>query len=77
MHCLVQSNFKKIEYTHSIGCIASEYMCMHNIIGLEEQHRTNKKGNAKECSNYLTIALISHTTKAQNSPSQALAICEP
>ena len=22
-----------------------------------------KKGNAKECSNYLTIALISHTSK--------------
>ena len=38
-------------------------MYMHNIIGLEEQHRTNKKGNAKECSNYLTIALISHTSK--------------
>ena len=38
-----------------------------------------KKGNAKECSNYLTIALISHTSKvmnAQNSPSQASAICE-
>ena len=52
-------------------------MYMHNIIGLEEQHRTNKKGNAKECSNYLTIALISHTSKAQNSPSQALAIREP
>ena len=33
-----------------------------------------KKGNAKECSNYRTIALISH---AQNSPSQASAICEP
>ena len=33
-----------------------------------------KKGNAKECSNYRTIALISHT---QNSPSQASAICEP
>ena len=30
-----------------------------------------KKGNAKECSNYCTIALISH---AQNSPSQASAI---
>ena len=30
-----------------------------------------KKGNAKECSNYCTIALISHTRKsnAQNSPS--------
>ena len=24
---------------------------------------TPKKGNAKECSNYLTIALISHTSK--------------
>ena len=32
-----------------------------------------KKGNAKECSNYCTIALISYTSKsnAQNSPSQA------
>ena len=37
-----------------------------------------KKGNAKECSNYCTIALISHTSKsnAQNSPSQASAIRE-
>ena len=34
-----------------------------------------KKGNAKECSNYRTIALISHTN-AQNSPSQASAIRE-
>ena len=31
-----------------------------------------KKGNAKECSNYHTMALISHTqSNAQNSPSQA------
>ena len=36
-----------------------------------------KKGNAKECSNYHTIALISHASKAQNSPSQASAIHEP
>ena len=38
-----------------------------------------KKGNAKECSNYRTIALISHASKvnAQNSPSQASAVCEP
>ena len=36
-----------------------------------------KKGNAKECSNSHTIALISHTSKnAQNSPSQSSAICE-
>ena len=35
-----------------------------------------KKGNAKECSNYCTIALISHATNAQNSPSQASAIRE-
>ena len=39
-----------------------------------------KKGNAKECSNYRTIALISHTqnlSNAQSSPSQTSAICEP
>ena len=30
-----------------------------------------KKGNAKECPNYHTIAVISHTSKAQYSPSQA------
>ena len=38
-----------------------------------------KKGNAKECSNYRTIALISHSSKnnTQNSPSQASAIREP
>ena len=38
-----------------------------------------KKGNAKECSNYRTIALISDASKvmAQNSPSQALRVCEP
>ena len=36
-----------------------------------------KKGNAKECSNYRTIAFISHTSNAQNSPSQASAIHEP
>ena len=36
-----------------------------------------KKGNAKECSNYCTIAFISHTSIAQNSPSQASPTCEP
>ena len=38
-----------------------------------------KKGNAKECSHYRTIALISHANKVmlKNSPSQASAICEP
>jgi len=35
-----------------------------------------KKGNAKECSNYHTIALISHASNVQNSPSQASAISE-
>ena len=29
-----------------------------------------KKGNAKECLNYITIALISHASNGQNSPSQ-------
>ena len=38
-----------------------------------------KKGNAKECSNYHTIPLISHIMKEmpKNSPSQILAIHEP
>ena len=36
-----------------------------------------KKGNAKECPNYHAIALISHASNGQNSPSQASAVCEP
>ena len=36
-----------------------------------------KKSNAKECSDYHTIALISHTSNAQNSPSQASVVREP
>ena len=36
-----------------------------------------KKGNDKECSNYHTIALISHASNVQNSPSQPSAIREP
>ena len=35
-----------------------------------------KKGNAKEFSSYCTIALISHTSNVQNSPSQASTVCE-
>ena len=36
-----------------------------------------KIGNAKECSNYHTIALISHASNVQNSPSQASTIRDP
>ena len=39
-----------------------------------------KKGNTKECSNYYTIALISHFSKVMlkiASPSQASAVHEP
>ena len=36
-----------------------------------------KRGDGKKCSNYCTIALISHVSIAQNSPSQAAAISEP
>ena len=35
-----------------------------------------KRSNAKECSNYCTIALISYATNVQNSPSQASTVCE-
>ena len=37
-----------------------------------------KKGNAKECSNYHIIVLISHASKLMsNSPSQASTVHEP
>ena len=36
-----------------------------------------KIGNAKEYSNYHTIALISHASNVQNSPSQASTIRDP
>ena len=36
-----------------------------------------KKGNAKECSNYCTIALISHASKIMLKILQASAIREP
>ena len=35
-----------------------------------------KKGSAEECSNCRTIALISHASNVQNSPSQASTISE-
>ena len=34
-----------------------------NLPELEPFQRIPKKGNAKECSNYCTIALISHASK--------------
>ena len=34
----------------------------------------SKKGNAKECSNYCTIALISHAIKAENHSSQVSTV---
>ena len=38
-----------------------------------------KKGNAKECSNYDTVALISHDSKVmlKNSPNQTLTVHDP
>ena len=47
--------------------------------GLEKVnfHSNLKEGKAKECSNYHTIALISHTSNVQNSPSQASSVHEP
>ena len=37
--------------------------CASKFGKLSSGHRTGKKGNAKECSDYRTIALISHTSK--------------
>ena len=36
-----------------------------------------KKGNAKKCSNYYIIALISHVSNDQSSSSQASIVREP
>ena len=65
------------------------------VTGLENVsfHSNPKKGNAKECSNYHTAALISHASKVmlkilffffflgdthtQNSPSEASTVHEP
>ena len=45
------------------------------VTGLEKvSFHSNPKGNAKECSNYHTIAVISHASNAQNSPIQAPAV---
>ena len=38
---------------------------------------TPKKGNAKECSNYRTIALISHASKVMLKILQTSTVCEP
>ena len=35
-----------------------------------------KRGSANECSKYCTVALFSHDSKAQNSPSDSSVVCE-
>ena len=47
--------------------------------GLEKVsfHSNPKERQCQECSNYHTIALISHASNAQNSPSQASTVREP
>ena len=37
---------------------------VHNIVQEAANKIIPKKGNAKECSNYCTVKLISHTSKA-------------
>ena len=44
------------------------YVCIFKVGGIFEEERSGlisipKKGNAKECLNYCTIALISHASK--------------
>jgi len=38
---------------------------------------TPKKGNVKECSNYHTIAIISHTSQVMFKIHQVSTVCEP
>ena len=46
--------------------------------GLEKvSFHSNPKGNAKECSNYCTIALISHAAAAAKSLQSCPTLCDP
>ena len=49
----------------------------HLLLGRKVMTNLDSKGNAKECSNYCTIALISQASNAQSSVSQASAVHEP
>ena len=56
----------------------TQYACKFGK--LSSGHRTGKvsfHSNSKECSNYCTVALISHVSNDQNSPSQASTVHEP
>ena len=51
-----------IHYTSKSGKLSSGHRTGKGQFSFQSQ-RIPKKGNAKECSNYCTIALISHTSK--------------
>ena len=62
--------------------ITADGDCSHEIkrcllLGRKVMTNLDSKGNAKECSNYCTIALISQASNAQSSVSQASAVHEP
>ena len=48
------------QYVSKLGKLSSSHRT-----GKVSFHSNHKKGNAKECSNYHTIALISHASKAK------------
>ena len=48
-----------IQYASKSGKLSSGHRTLEKVIF----HSNPKKGNAKECSNYCTIALISHASK--------------
>jgi len=54
--CLSFSPLSCTQYTSKIGKLSSCYS--------QFTFQSQKKGNAKKCSNYRTIALISHASKA-------------
>ena len=53
------------QYVSKFGKLSSGHRTGNNQFSFQSQRKaTPKKGNAKECSNYGTIALISHASRA-------------
>ena len=52
-----------VKVLHSIYQQIGKFSSGHRTRKGEFSFQSQKKGNAKECSNYCTIALISHTSK--------------
>ena len=65
LKCYTQyaSKFGKLSSGHRTGKGQFLFQSQRKAMPKRKKKEERKKGNAKECSNYLTIALISHASK--------------